>query len=134
MNNKSAPTINDGPLVGIWWDNGSRLVVRCHSPCENTFQGAWLDSELNHIDEWPSVAVEFGLRETVEYFSIPRGRVLLRPGTFNAMIYHGNGTAADRLQVIAERFRLQTWEAKTDPHYAIGAEADAFFDENDGLT
>ncbi len=119
------------PLIGIWWDDGTTLVARTHSPDENADGSTWIDSDLNHVDEWSRVAPQFGLSARSEYFSIPRGRVLLNRSTGVGLIYHGAATSQDRLPVIAAEFRLETWTARIDDHYQMGRDADALFEDWD---
>lgn len=118
-------------LIGIWWDDGTSLVALTHSPSENSSGQAWIDSNLNHAEEWKSVAPQFGLSAQSEYFSLPRGRVLFNRLTGTGLIYHGAATHADRLPVIAAEFRLKNWTARIDDHYQMGRDADALFDDWD---
>jgi len=123
--------ISSSSLIGIWWDNGMTLVALTHSPDENSGGQDWIDSNLNHADEWKYIAPQFGLSARSEYFSIPRGRVLLNRLTGTGLIYHGAATHADRLPVIAAEFRLNNWTAKIDDHYQMGRDVDALFDDWD---
>jgi hypothetical protein len=118
------------PLVGIWWDDGRTLAALTHPPTENASGGELIDSDLEHWREWPRVARRFGKSAHGEYFEVPRGRVMLRRRTGAGVIFHGNATSPERLREVATRFQLKRWESRTDEHYAVGPDADAFF-END---
>ncbi len=121
-----------GPQIGIWWDDGKIIVALAHSPTENASSGPLIDSELNHFEQWPEVAARFRLTEDDEYFSVPRGRVLLRRKAGEGIIYHGNATNLTRLRKIAAAFGLTKWTAQRNEHYDMGPEADALFDEDFG--
>lgn len=122
----------NAPHVGIWWDDGKTIAV-CSHPCtENvTRTRSLLDSNLTHVDQWPAVAKELGRSVTDEYFSVPRGRVLLDVKSMTSIILHGNATTRSRLELIARRFQLRTWKSEMDHHYLTGAEADRLFEEDD---
>ena len=117
------------PLIGIWWDDGSQIVPFHHLPDENNVQAGYCDSDFAHNDFWPQAKMQFGLDEWAEYFSVPRGRVLWSPAKQTSVIYHGNATSPDRLEKIADTFKLGNWNAKTDIHYTIGNAVDDFFDD-----
>ncbi len=118
------------PQVGIWWDDGETLVALTHPFTENVAcVGGRIDSDLAHIDEWPNVARNFGMTEDDEYFSVPRGRVLLVANTPFGLIFHGSATGPSRLAVIAHRFALTDWKAEIDTHYLTGVDADRLFDD-----
>jgi len=119
------------PLIGIWWDDGRKLVAFTEPPGAPDPYTQACDSELNHIDKWSVVAEQFGRTQKNEYFSVPRGRVLWFPRKQRAIILHGNGTSSERLEVIARHFQLRNWKAETDVHYLTGTEADALFDDDE---
>jgi hypothetical protein len=77
-----------GPLIGIWRGDGKTIAALAHSPTENASSGPLIDSELNHFEEWPEVAARFRLTEDDEYFSVARGRVLLRRKTGEGIMVH----------------------------------------------
>jgi hypothetical protein len=111
--------------IGIWWDDGQTLAAITHSPAENSSrQAGFIDSNLNHVDEWPGVAQKFGKTARDEYFIVPRGRVILHGRTGRGVIYHGTGTSAERLKPIAAAFNLANWKAVVDLHYETGAALD----------
>ena len=118
------------PMVGIWWDDGKRLVALTHAYTGDvTHVGGRIDSNLSHVDEWPNVAQEFGASAEDEYFTVPRGRVVLLANELVGIILHGNATKSDRLPAIARRFNLTNWKAEIDTHYLTGADADSLFDD-----
>ena len=117
------------PQIGIWWDNGSQIVAFPHQPGEPDSSTGLCDSDDAHNDRWPDAAMQFGLSEFAEYFSVPRGRVLWSPTKKNSIIYHGNATTADRLDEIAKLFHLGTCESRTDIHYMMGDSIDYLFDD-----
>ena len=120
------------PHVGIWWDNGNTIVVCSHPHTENvTRTRALLDSNLAHVDQWPTVAKQLGQSASDEYFSVPRGRVLLNVDSMTGIILHGHATTRKRLELIARRFGLQAWKSELDIHYFTGPDADRVFDEED---
>jgi hypothetical protein len=111
--------------IGIWWDDGKTLAAITHSPAENSSRQAdFIDSNLNHVDEWPGVATKFGKTASDEYFSVPRGRVVVHGRTGEGITYHGSATSKDRLQAIAAAFHLTNWKASPDLHYETGAALD----------
>lgn len=117
-----------GPLIGIWWDDGKSLVVSAHSHTENaTCVSGLVDSNLSHADEWNTVAARLGRNTDDEYFSVPRGRVLLEIRSMTGVILHGPVTTCPRLERIARRFGLKVWKSEIDTHYFMGRDADALF-------
>ncbi len=120
------------PHVGIWWDNGKTIVVCSHPYTENvTRSRTLLDSNLAHVEQWPSVAKQLGQRATDEYFTVPRGRVVMDLNSMTGIILHGNATTRRRLEMIARRFRLRNWRSEFDHHYLTGEAADRLFEEDE---
>lgn len=118
------------PQVGIWWDDGRRLVA-VSVPTESVAaQAGVVDGPFNHVDEWPQYAAQFGMTSDSEYFTVPRGRVIFRSNG-EAVILHGPSTSRSRLKRIAERFQLDRWGSLIDEHYFIGSDADELFREED---
>jgi len=76
------------PQIGIWWDNGSKIVSFSHAPGEADRYTGLCDSDFTHNDLWRKAAKQFSLSEFQEYFSIPRGRVLWSPSKKIGVIYH----------------------------------------------
>ena len=121
---------DDGPRVGSWWDaagwrGGTELVVLSHPPTENSGGTKLIDSNLNHFEEWDTIAGRLNRTRDDEYFDIPRGRVLLHRSDGSGLIYHGSSTGPDRLKVIAEAFGLTAWESRLDEHYEMISDDDA---------
>jgi len=129
MTTTMSGTHNLEPQIGIWWDNGKTIVAFPHDPGPPIQDTGLCDSEDNHNDLWPEVAMRYKAGEDDEYFSIPRGRVLWDPVRLQSIIYHGNGTDVQRLQEIAAVFKLSNWTARADIHYTMGNAADRFFDD-----
>jgi len=115
--------------IGIWWDNGTQIVAYPHGPGEAVRVTGLCDSDDAHNDSWPDAAMQFGLTDFEEYFSIPRGRVLWSPAKRTSIIYHGNATTPERLNKIAAEFSLKTWESRTDIHYMMGDAINDLFDD-----
>lgn len=115
------------PRVGIWWDNG-KIIAIVHPITENTARtGSRLDSNLSHADEWAGVARKLGRTTDDEYFSVPRGRVLLEIDGLTGIILHGPATKPNRRALIARRFGLAKWRSELDQHYFTGEDADRLF-------
>lgn len=120
------------PRVGIFWDTGKIIAAVAHSPTENvTRTGTRLDSNLSHADEWANVARKLGRTTKDEYFSVPRGRLLLELDGLTGVILHGPATKPKRLALIARRFGLVQWRAELDQHYFTGEDADRLFEPDD---
>ena len=116
-----------GPLIGIWWESRDRIVAILQQPNDASGESSLLDSDFSHADEWPSIAHYFDETPEVEYFVIPRGRVLFDRDQGIGILYHGNATEKNRLREIAARFKLDVWEARTDEHYLMGDAIDDLF-------
>jgi|LauGreDrversion4_2_1035121.scaffolds.fasta_scaffold103531_1 hypothetical protein len=123
---------NESPKVGIWWDNGKAIADFSHPHNENASCIAdRIDSNLAHVDLWAKAAKKMKVDPSQEYFSIPRGRVLLDRVTLNGIIFHGPATTAERLEMIAKLFCLSAWRSEQDLHYFIGSDADRLFQDED---
>jgi hypothetical protein len=115
------------PKIGIWWDNGKKIVAFPVPAGKPDSVVGICDSEDSHIDRWPDVAIQLGANPADEYYSIPRGRVLYDTRRKTSIIYHGNQTDPRRLSLIAKEFGLVKWVADLDGHYMMGAAADDYF-------
>lgn len=115
------------PNIGIWWDDGKTIASFMHRPLKPERITGLCDSDYNHNDLWPDAACQLGIGPHVEYFSIPRGRVLWDPNKRQSIIYHGNATSSDRLKIIAKEFGLSKWISERDVHYLMGDAADDLF-------
>jgi hypothetical protein len=91
-----------------------------------------VDSDLTHLDAWPTVAAQFHCSRDDDYFVVPRGRVLFERRSDAGVIYHGNETDAATLRRIAKAFNLKRWRAEVDEHYLMGSAADQLFGDEDG--
>ncbi len=116
-----------GPLIGIWWADQDRIVAILQRPNDASGGSSLLDSDFSHADEWPPIAHYFNQTPEVDYFVIPRGRVLFDRDQEVGILYHGNATGENRLQEIAARFRLDFWKAQIDEHYLMGDAIDDLF-------
>lgn len=117
------------PQIGIWWDNGRQIVAFPHSPGKAASATGLCDSDDAHNDLWPDAAMQFGLTDFEEYFSVPRGRVLWSPAKQISIIYHGNATKSERLDEIVNVFQLGAWNSLTDIHYMMGSSVDNLFND-----
>jgi len=119
---------NSRPLIGIWWCRDRIIAAFPHSQDVNSFRSNFIDSNLNHADEWPKIAKQFGCSKDEEYFIVPRGRVLWDIGKSESVIYHGSSTSLSQLRLIAKHFQLGAqWRAAKDLHYELDP-PDEFFD------
>ena len=125
----SASVGSQGPFIGIWWADGSRIVAILQSPTETTGRSSLRDSDLNHFEEWTSIAHHFQKTPDEEYFVVPRGRVLLDAKRETGIIYHGNSTQNSQIERIAAMFGYTTWEGRIDDHYLTGDAADRLLDD-----
>ena len=112
------------PLVGIWWDavgwqGGSDLVVLAHPIAATSSGTRFIDSDLNHFEEWDRIASRLNRSSEEEYFVVPRGRVLYRKTNRVGLIYHGTATSETRLKTIAAAFGYVQWENRLDDHYEM---------------
>ena len=105
------------PLIGIWWDDGTTLVALSHPRTENASGNTLIDSDFNHVDEWPRIAGQFGVDSGEDYFRIPRGRVIFDAENEISLLYHGGATGRDRLELIAKTFQLDAHVCRRDEHY-----------------
>lgn len=105
------------PEVGIWWDNGRKLVVISDPLSVGERAARWVNGAWDHWRAWPAVAGGYGCTAEDEYCSVPRGRVVFDLKVEAAVIYHGSQTNVRRLDYIAKAFRLTRWTAQLDLHY-----------------
>lgn len=121
------------PFVGIWWHDARTLVAIGEPAAKTHPPGRLVDSNLEHVREWPRIAAEFGKNAESEYFEIPRGRVLWESECEQGIVYHGNGTTAEILNALGRIFHLQRWQHRLDEHYLMGeAVHDLFEDDQPG--
>ena len=111
--------------VGIWWHNGQQLVGFAQPIVAVQEPRTLIDSDLSHADVWDMARRRLSCPSDVEYFTIPRGRVLWHTDREMGILYHGNATQAGVLSLVAKLFGLPRWEARIDEHYLIGDALDA---------
>lgn len=131
-NRDSARRQPPAPLIGICWDDGTQYVALMQSASAIPDAGDLIDSDLKHVDVWPSIAGRFGKSNDDEYFNVRRGRVLYIRSEDQSIIYHGYKEGSpwlDRLPVIAAEFRLRNWRPHFDDHYRFGPDVDEVFDD-----
>ncbi len=124
---KVAPLPTNPPLIGIWWDHEGQLAVFTEEPNSSKAVHGICDSDFAHDDCWLEAAKQLAISPGVEYFDVPRGRVMWHVKNSRSVILHGNGTSLDRLKSIAIAFQLSNWIAEADLHYMVGDAADDFF-------
>jgi len=121
--------MSNHPLIGIWWDHHGHLAVFSEVPDQSRAVHGICDSDFAHVDCWVNTARQLSISSDVEYFDIPRGRVMWHVKNSRSVILHGNATDLARLHAIADAFQLTNWTAETDLHYLVGDAADEFFDD-----
>lgn len=116
--------------IGIFWFwNGS--VFGKAEPVEQGCEGlpGLVDSNTNHADWWDESAAISGL----EYFEVPRGRVLFHRATGKSIVYADRKILNDKgKQAVAGFFGLEVGKIiwKRDPHYTTSrAELGRVFEE-----
>lgn len=118
---RAGKTAGKGPLIGIWWQVGAKVVRFGASPDSVEPIDSIRDVPFNHITTWPRVVHRYRQLRHVEYDEIPRGRVIQRDGRFVVLL--GKRQAQDRrlrLRII-QSFRLPTvgTQFQTDEHYTV---------------
>lgn len=116
-----------GIHVGIWWHNSERLVVFLQPVAEIKAARQLVDSDLSHDACWETARQEFHCRGTVEYFDLPRGRIVWDTVRASGLLYHGNATPQEVFDVLVRLYGLPNWEARLDEHYLTGDALEEFF-------
>jgi hypothetical protein len=116
-----------GRYVGIWWHQPTQLIAFLQPIAHGNNALPVVDSELTHDDLWPIARTEFGSPAEIEYFEIPRGRVLWNKHSLSGVIYHGNETSPKVLKVLAELFGMSRWQSRLDVHYLVGEALELFY-------
>jgi hypothetical protein len=110
-----------GARVGIFWLHGRRLVVFTEDAASVRPVAGVRDSRFGHDEEWPRVQAMHPELAGLEYFDIPRGRVLHRPAEGVFDVFLPSRLLRDRRVVaaIARAFGLPTGSIRlrTDEHY-----------------
>ena len=111
--------------VGIWWHHGQQLIGFAQPI--STFQKptGLIDSDLSHADVWEMAHGQLSCPKDIEYFLIPRGRILWHRNREMGILYHGNATQPRVLSMLAKLFGLPRWEAHLDEHYLVGDALDS---------
>lgn len=124
---RSDTTAAFGFHVGIWWHNTERLVAFLQSITEIKATGHLVDTDLSHDSVWETARQEFHGHETVEYFDLPRGRIVWDTVHAAGLFYHGNATPRDVFEELARLYGLPRWEARLDEHYLTGDALEEFY-------
>ena len=111
--------------VGIWWHHEQKLIGFAQPITAIQEPRTLIDSDLTHADAWDFARRQLSCPSDVEYFAIPRGRILWHSERETGILYHGNATQAGVLSVLAKLFGLPRWEAHLDEHYLTGDALDA---------
>lgn len=115
--------------VGIWWHSGRQLVGFAQPIVAIQEPRTLIDSDLSHADAWDMARRQLSCPCDVEYFAIPRGRILWHAAREMGILYHGNATQTGVLSMLAKLFGLPRWEARLDEHYLTGNASDACFSQ-----
>lgn len=121
-NDKGCPN----PSVGIWWFYNDTVLLS--DPIETdkgNVYGDCITGLTDHADFW-DLAIKNNKLESlpsaafIEYFSIPRGRVVYHKDTGRYTILHG-GLSKRNLNKIRKHFGLKAEETDydTDFHYTL---------------
>ncbi len=113
--------------VGIWWHDNERLVAFRQSVAEIKTTGHLVDSDLSHDSVWETARQELHCSAALEYFQIPRGRILWDAFHRAGILYHGNSTPQMVFEELARFYGLPRWEARLDEHYLTGEALEEFY-------
>ncbi len=125
--NRVTPANAFGFHVGIWWQNDQQLVAFRQPVTEIETTGHLVDSDLTHDSAWETARWELLPPPTVEYFQIPRGRILWDTVHRAGIVYHGNSTPEAVFKELARLYGLPRWEARLDEHYLTGDALEEFY-------
>lgn len=131
--NRVKPARAYGFHVGIWWYDDQRLVAFRQAVTEIETTGHLVDSDLAHDSAWETARLELHCHVTVEYFQIPRGRILWDTVHRAGIVYHGNSTPEVVFNELARLYGLPRWEARLDEHYLTGKALDDYFTHEEDL-
>src|SRR5689334_14468611 len=111
----------DEPRVGIFWMvNGNVLAFTEPLDHVRPVNGV-RDSDLGHDDLWPLVQRRHPQLRSLEYWQVPRGRVLYRERErrFDLLMPAAEGGDRRLVAAVAERFALPagTFIVASDVHY-----------------
>lgn len=113
--------------VGIWWHDDKRLVAFRQPVTDIKTTEHLVDSDLSHDSAWETARRELHCPATVEYFQIPRGRILWDTVHRAGIVYHGNSTPEVVFKELARLYGLPRWEARLDEHYLTGEALEEFY-------
>lgn len=125
--NRVTPARAYGFHVGIWWHNDRRMVAFRQSVSEIENTEHLVDSDLTHDSAWETARRELHCPASVEYFQIPRGRILWDTVHQAGIVYHGNSTPEVVFKELARLYGLPRWEARLDEHYLTGEALEEFY-------
>lgn len=125
--NQVKPAKAYGFHVGIWWHNDQRMVAFRQMVAQIETTGHLVDSDMTHDSAWETARCEMHYPATVEYFQIPRGRILWDTVHRAGIVYHGNSTPEVVFNELARLYGLSRWEARLDEHYLTGEALEEFY-------
>ena len=125
--NQVKPAKAYGFHVGIWWHNDQRMVAFRQMVAQIETTGHLVDSDMTHDSAWETARCELHYPATVEYFQIPRGRILWDSVHRAGIVYHGNSTSEVDFNELARLYGLPRWEARLDEHYLTGEALEEFY-------
>lgn len=122
--------------TGIFWIYQNALIAKtCERENSILSVGGLLDSPDNHSDYWDKTlqySTQFPEFAAIEYFQVPRGRVLLMKTGAKAVVYLDKTLMFNKYKtLIRQGFQLEgmaiSWRA--DAHYTTeSGELDGVFD------
>ncbi len=119
VNKSSAPSI--GPF---WFHKQSVLAAMVEAKAVAPVDGL-ADYNVDHVDLWPKFQGEHPELRQMEYFEIPRGRVIYKMRTKTFTIYLDKVLMKPKIKAaLVKAFDLPPSKTKfaSDPHYTTDAE------------
>lgn len=109
------------PRIGIFWFLNTKLLSLVLPLEEGTTVGAFVDCPQNHADYWATFQRLLSPRlRGLEYFEIPRGRVLFNKESGSSVVYLDKVLMKPKFtDKIRKRFQLPKpyTRFRSDPHY-----------------
>lgn len=120
------------PQIGIFWLEGIHLHASAVPLGQGMPYGECVNGPDDHVDFWPRLQREHPHLRGLEYFAVPRGRVIYdRPAdTFRVFMDRRLHTPAAKA-VVLDRFQLPRCRTRflTDAHYTTDpVELERLFD------
>ena|SRR6056297_401410 len=124
------------PKIGIFWIYKQKVIGHASpvSEGEESYPGL-LDSPKNHSYVWDedrTLLTDFPELRGLEYYSIPRGRVIWNKNDQHVIVYMDSTLFnVESKELITSYFNLEDCKVmwKTDPHYTTKVESlTALFD------